>query len=143
MNREKAHNRHRRRQQRLAEAWCGEGVSLADAMNRCGVSAATLRAWMDDAGFEQAIRLQLRIRQQEGRIIIGRSAPKAAEKLTGMLQLNDKEETARKACLDVLSLGGQFERQVQEALAGTDSGTAEKLPDATAQKLLRALTEDE
>jgi hypothetical protein len=119
-------------------------MSLADAMRQCNVSEATLRQWMKEPEFQQAIRLQLRIKQQEGRIVIERSVPKAANKLIELLNGKEgKEETARKACLDILSLGGQFEREAKEANDMQNDGIIEGLSDEAAEKILQALSEGE
>jgi len=118
-------------------------------MSQCGISPKTFADWMDDSSLHAALQLQFRIKLMEGRSIIGRAVPMAAAKLVELLCKDsaqaagsdkNRDEAIRKTCLDILSLGNAYE----QSIACQDKpDTAPLLSDEEAEKLIRALTEDE
>lgn len=138
-----------RRQQRFCEVlYRSADVSLADAMRQCSVSPKTVAEWMDESGLQQALHLQFRIKMMEGRSIIGRAVPMAAAKLVELLAEDaddnagrkSRDETIRKACLDILSLGSAYEQAIDCRNAQHPD---QMLSDEEAEKLIAALTQDD
>ena len=75
----------------------------------------------------------------QSNLIVSRYAPVAAARLVELTE-SDKEETARKACLDVISMPTKFFEELKEK-----KKTRPKLnmSDETAAKVLKILAEDQ
>ncbi len=98
------------------------------------ISRNLLNRWLADEAFKKQFDERVESAYRQSELIIARYAPLAAAKLVQLTE-SDKEETARKACLDIISL-----RRPTERLATADSQSVEtQLSDETAARLLAAL----
>jgi hypothetical protein len=104
------------------------------------VSRSLFERWLADERLAEQFEQRIVRVQRQSRMILARYAPTAAVKL---MQLTDSknQETARKACLDILSLhtssGGQASPDVSSDSAPASSIQA--LSPETASRLLAAL----
>jgi hypothetical protein len=104
------------------------------------VSPSLFERWLTDERLAQQFERRIAGAQRQSRMILARYAPAAAVKL---MKLTDSEnqETARKACLDILSLHasptGQESPEV--SLAPAPAPSAQALSAETASRLLAAL----
>jgi hypothetical protein len=108
--------------------------------------------WLSDQRFVQAFEEHVARSVLESRLIIARYAPLAAAKLVRLTD-SDSPETARKACLDIISQDRRQETNPQINLgakrlapqftagSGPDSQGPTELSPETAGKLLVALAE--
>jgi hypothetical protein len=67
------------------------------------VSPRLYRKWQADDAFIEQFERRIAAAYRRSAALLARSAPKAAAKLVQLTQC-DKEETARKACLDIISM---------------------------------------
>ncbi|RKY23980.1 MAG: hypothetical protein DRP62_04830, partial [Planctomycetota bacterium] len=74
--------------------------------------------------------------------LIARYAPLAAAKLV-QLTGSEKEETARKACLDIISLPTLAAKKTSQSNPDKIGKHREQMPEQTASRLLAALAEIE
>ena len=119
--------------QDLLEADMDESETLA----KHKISTAIYRKWLADEVFADELNFRIESAKRHSRLIIARYAPVAAVKLVKLTEC-EKEETARKACLDIIALPGPEDKPNQ-----TESDPAcqpiEPLSPETAGKLLEFL----
>ncbi len=115
----------------------------AEVLEKHSVSNRLYSKWLRDEVFSGELRFRIESGQRQSELIIARYAPAAAAKLVALTE-SGKEETARKACLDIISLPvsfGQPERQDVPEKNGLNSEAG--LSPALAGKLLAALAKEE
>lgn len=114
------------------------GLDEAEVLAKHKVGTRLYRAWLGDELFADELKFRIDSARRTGELIIARYTPVAAAKLVGLID-SDKDETVRRACLDIMSAG----RQQEEAIR--DSGDSDQhqpdLPPALASKLLAVLAE--
>lgn len=113
-------------------------------LDKYNVSKNLYNRWLADDCFIEQFNKRIARAYRQSELIIAKYAPLAAAKL---VQLTDceKAETARKACLDILSLptlaGKNAAVSTENAVSGVpDSG---QLSAETASRLLAALAEEQ
>ena len=111
-------------------------------LGRHKVSRNTYNRWRAGGGFDEELSRRIASAQRQSELIIARYSVVAAAKLVQLTE-SEKEETARKACLDIISLPKLTARQPDPAdKTQTDAEKRfEQLPPETAGKLLAALAE--
>jgi len=113
-----------------------DGLDEAEVLIKHKVSTNLYRRWLADGPFADELRFRIESARRTGELIIARYTPTAAIKLVGLID-SEKDETVRRACLDILSPP----RQQDEATS--DSATANEnhpdLPPDVASKLLEVL----
>jgi hypothetical protein len=117
------------------------GGDEAAVLQKHNISREDWQKWQSDKDFNDAIAARLESAKIQSRIILAKYLPVAAAKLVQLCG-SDKEETARRACLDVL---GMRKAIAAEANADEDEETQENpetLDAATASKILAALADD-
>jgi hypothetical protein len=100
--------------------------------------------WLADEQFVAELARRAANARLQSEVLIARYSLLAAAKLVQLTE-STKEETARKACLDIISLpkiGAQQTEQPDKSTKNSDN-PAEQLPEATASRLLAALAEAE
>jgi hypothetical protein len=115
--------------------------SEVEVLKKHKISTQLYKGWLaDDEMFadEFAFRAQAGKRQCE--LIIANYAPAAAAKLIALTQ-GQKEETTRKACLDIISLPLELTQQKRKKEA-QDKDAAENISDEIASKMLEILAGD-
>ena len=113
-------------------------------LDKYNVSRTLYNRWLADDRFVEQFNERVYRAYRQGQLIIARYAPLAAAKL---VQLTDceKTETARKACLDILSLPTFAVRNAATSTENGASGPLEssQLSADTVSKLLAALAEEQ
>ena len=108
------------------------------------VSRSTYDRWLADDSFAEQFDRRIASAHRQSELIIAKYAPLAAAKLVQLTE-SAKEETARKACLDIISLPkiGAKEAERPDKTKKDSGNPAEQLPEATVSRLLAALAEAE
>lgn len=124
-----------------------EGMDETEAIGKHGVSAGLFRKWLGQEAFAEEVdyRLDSALRQSEFKL--ARYAPKAAERLIALTNM-EKEETARRACLDIIASCKQRSAMAQapspeKTPAEENLQVSSHLTPETASRLLKALAADE
>jgi len=107
------------------------------------VSRIVYDRWLADDNFTEQFEARIASAHRQSELIIARYAPLAAAKLV-QLTASENQETARKACLDIISLPKVGAAKTEGAdKAGKDNEKqAERLSAETASRLLAALAEE-
>ena len=118
-------------------------MNEAEVLKKHGVNNRLYSQWLCDEVFSGELRFRIESGQRQGELIIASYVPVAAAKLVALTE-SSKEETARKACLDIISLPVSFvqpEREDVPDKKGVDPEAG--LSPALAGKLLAALAKEE
>ena len=110
-------------------------------LDKYNVSKTLYNRWLADDRFIEQFNERVYRAYRQSELIIARYAPLAAAKLV-QLTACEKEETARKACLDILSLPTSADKSAVTSTEKAVSGPLE-LPAETASRLLAALAEEQ
>ena len=102
------------------------------------ISRITYGRWLADAEFEAELNRRIDTARLLGKILIAKYSLAAAAKLVQLTD-SEKEETARKACLDIISLPNPAGQKSIEC----DEVAEEVISDETAERLLAALAAEE
>ena len=113
------------------------------------VSPSLYNRWLADERFVEQFNERIGRFFRQSELIIARYAPLAAAKLVALTEC-DKEETARKACLNIMSFRGLFSSGRHDhcqsvavpATAKQSTTPTEQLSPQTASRLLAALAEE-
>ena len=107
------------------------------------VSRDVYNKWLADADFAEEFDRRIASAHRQSELIIARYAPLAAAKLVQLTE-SENQETARKACLDIISFPKIAAKEAERPdKTKKDSGNpAEQLPEATVSKLLAALAKE-
>lgn len=111
-------------------------------LEKHNVSRAVYNRWLADEQFDDEFSRRIASAHRQSELIIARYAPLAAAKLVQLTD-SEKEETARRACLDIISLpkfAAKESEQSSEPQSASDK-QAELLPPTTCSILLAALAE--
>jgi hypothetical protein len=108
------------------------------------ISRNVYSRWLAEGLFASEFDRRIASAHRQSAAIIAKYAPLAAAKLVQLTE-SDKEETARKACLDIISLPALLDKKMTQP---TEPQTAEsqrqqQITEQTAGRLLAALAEDE
>jgi hypothetical protein len=79
------------------------GLGEYETLKKHNITQARYRKWLRNGLFAHEINLRIESAMRQGKLAMARCLPKAAKRLTN-LTASQKDETARKACLDVISL---------------------------------------
>ena len=131
-----------RRQQAVIDDLFNGELDEQAVLARHNVSHALYNRWLADERFAERFERRIAQAYRSGRIVLARYATAAAVKL---IELTDckKEETARKACLDIITLHCPTQGNAgstTRAAAETAPADAE-LPPETASRILAALAQ--
>lgn len=101
--------------------------------------------WLAEERFAERFKQSLNGLNRQSELIIARYASLAAARLVQLTE-SEKQETARKACLDIISfsLPMKAASKVEQAGKGRKDGEkrTERLPTRTASRLLAALADE-
>ena len=103
----------------------------------------TYDKWLEDKLFAERFKQYVNGLKRRSELLMAKYSCLAAAKLVE-LTASGKDETARKACLDIISLpkiGPQKTEHPDKGKKDSDN-PAEQLPEATASRLLAALAEE-
>ena len=108
------------------------------------VSRSVYNRWLADGDFVEEFDRRIASAHRQSAALIARYAPLAAAKLVQLTE-SENQETARKACLDIISLPKIAAPKTEQSYKAKkdDDDPAEQLSEATVSKLLAALAEAE
>lgn len=112
-------------------------------LDKYKVRRSTYDRWLADKVFAERFKRYVNNMRRRSELLMAKYSCLAAAKLVE-LTASGKDETARKACLDIISLpkiGPQKTEQSDKGKKDSDE-QAEQLPEATASRLLAALAEE-
>ncbi len=127
----------------IEDLFAGE-LDEASVLAKHKVSRHLYEKWLADERFNEAFNKLIARAHRQGLLIIARYAPLAASKLVQLTE-SDSQETARKACLDIISMGSA--RLAGPGAPGAPVNGSElqqspaELSPATASRLLAVLAE--
>ncbi|MBN2128350.1 MAG: hypothetical protein JW741_02600 [Sedimentisphaerales bacterium] len=112
-------------------------------LDKHGVSRAVYHRWLAEERFAAALEQRIVHSYRQSRVILARGAAKAADNLIGLAG-SEKGETARKACLDIISLHSPDRADAkQDPAAKQKPGPpTPQLSPETASRLLAALAQE-
>jgi len=112
-------------------------------LDRHKVSRNVYDRWLTDGLFVSEFDRRIMSAHRQSAALIARYAPLAAAKLVQLTE-SDKEETARKACLDIISLQALFDKRIAQPGESQTEQTQplQKITEQTASRLLAALAEE-
>lgn len=106
------------------------------------VSRNIYNNWLGDETFTDEFNRRIRFAHLQSQVLIARYAPLAAMKLVQLTE-SEKEETARKACLDIIKLPKPSAEKGDELCQSSSAETVgQELSKKTVSRLLSALAED-
>lgn len=111
------------------------------------VSRNLYNRWLDDGLFVSEFDRRVISAHRQSAALIARYAPLAAAKLVQLTE-SDKEETARKACVDIISMPALLDKRMaysnESQTSDPDvSSQTQQLSEATVSRLLAALAQEE
>jgi hypothetical protein len=117
------------------------GLNKYESLEKNKISPSRYKLWLKSKLFRQELLARFDAEKRQGKFVMARCIPQAAEKLSELIG-SEKPEIARKACVDVLSL--QKTGVEQEALENVQSRDQQpKISDDKAERMLAILAEDE
>jgi hypothetical protein len=128
-------------QKAVLEDLLQNGMSEQEAMQKHNVSIYRYRKWLANGLFARELNLSIESTMRQKIIAMARSLPNTAARLVSLTS-SQKDETARKACLDIMSKQiSNLPNQIDQT-AATDN---EPLPisDEKAARMLDILAEKE
>ncbi|MHC4543517.1 MAG: hypothetical protein ACYTDW_04450 [Planctomycetota bacterium] len=99
--------------------------------------------WLADELFVSEFDLKIMSAHRQSAVLIAKYAPLAAAKLVQLTE-SDKEETARKACMDIISLPALLDKRIVQPgeLQSTETQLPQQLTEQAAGRLLAALADE-
>ena len=99
----KKKNRLRKEQMALIDSLFSGNMSEEQILSKHNVRRSLYRKWLTNESFNEELKFRMESARRQSELIIARYAPFAAAKLVELME-SEKEETARKACLDIISV---------------------------------------
>ncbi len=109
-------------------------------LDKYNVKRPAFEKWLADERFIEQFNERIIRSFRQSRLIIARYAPLAAAKLVE-LTASENQETARKACLDIISMDSQRYLGFQDGTSDERQVTSGELSPETAGKILAVLAE--
>ena len=100
INRQRGHLS--RKQLAVLDDMFKNGLTEQETLEKHNISPCRYRKWLENGLFEQEFNDRIDSATRQSRLVMARYLPWAAERLI-QLTASEKDETARKACLDVIS----------------------------------------
>lgn len=130
-----------KRQMAVIEDLLAGDLDEQAVLNKHGIKSALFDRWLADEHFTEALGLRIARSYRTGQVILASYATLAASKLTVLTQC-DREETARKACLDLITMRSTASKQPPiNATQATEKPAESNLSPETASRILAALAE--
>jgi hypothetical protein len=129
-----------KKQLKLIDELCEAGLDEAEVLSRNGVSTRLFRRWLGDEAFSAELQFRIDSARRQSRLIIARYAPVAAAKLVALTE-SQNQETARKACLDIISTG-QTDNNNRTEPGPAGEEPSEEISPQLAGRLLAALANE-
>lgn len=104
------------------------------------IKKSAYNRWLADENFQAELVSRIKTARLLSEVLIARYSAVAAAKLVQLTE-SEKEETARKACLDIISPSQRDDTQNRPDKPGEDKPQLPELSDETASRLLAVLAE--
>ena len=126
----------------IEEMFSGE-LDEQGVLDKHKVSRNLYNKWLADEGFANEFDRRIVSAYRQSEFIIARYAPLAAAKLVQLTE-SQSQETARKSCLDIISLPQAVVKKTQGPGGGSraDEREGPELSDETVSKMLAVLAEE-
>ena len=112
-----------------------------EVLEKHNISPGRYRRWLKNGLFVQEIDDRIEAAMRQSKLVMAKWLPLVAERLA-QLTISEKDETARKACLDVISLYSHgTEQKTAQNAQPVQAKEIKPLPPEIASKLLAALVE--
>jgi hypothetical protein len=132
-----------KKQRAVIEDMFKNGLSEHEVLEKYKIHPCRYRDWLENGLFTQEINNRIESAMRQSKLVMARWLPLAAERLA-QLTISEKDETARKACLDVISLHTpEAEQKTAQNAQTVQAKEIKPLPPEMASKLLAALAEIE
>ena len=119
------------------------GLTEPETLEKHNIRPCRYRKWLEKGLFSQEINDRFEAAVRQSNIVMARWLPLTAERLA-QLTISEKDETARKACLDVISLHTpESEQKTTQNAQTVQAKEIKPLPPEIASKLLAALAEND
>ena len=126
----------------IDDLFAGE-LSEFEVLKKHGVRTVVYRRWLGTKVFSGELAFRIEGAQRESAIMIAKYARVAAVKLVELTG-NDKGETARRACLDIVSGAGVGRvKKEGESAVGEKEKFDGKISPKAASRLLKTLAEED
>ena len=112
-------------------------MSEAEVLEKHKVSRYIYTKWLNDGNFIEYFYQRIKGFSMQSSLIVSRYAPVAAARLVELTE-SEKDETARKACLDVISMP----EKIVEGRSDKEDGVKLDISDETASKVMKILADD-
>jgi len=131
-----------RRQRAVIEDLFTSEMEDEEVLAKHNVAPALYSRWLSDERFVEQFERRIAQAYHASRVTLARYAPVAAGKLITLTDC-EKEETARKACLDIVTFNATATGTATQSTAPREAQTPSnvELPPEVASRLLTALTE--
>ena len=127
------------KQRAVIEDMFKNGLSEHEVLEKYKIYPYRYRNWLANGLFTQEINNRIEAAMRQSKLAMARWLPLAAERLA-QLTISEKDETARKACLDIISLHTlETEKKAAQNAQTVQAKEIKPLPPEIASKLLAAL----
>jgi len=132
-----------KRQLTVIEEMFAGNLDEPEVLKKHRVTPALYNRWLTDERFTQAFEQRMARAYRAGHIFLARHSTEAANKLA-KLAACEKEEIARRACLDIINMHQcPVPRVPTNAAPNTGESPEATLPPETVSRILAALAEPE
>ena len=120
------------------------GLSERETLEKHKVSPSRYRRWLENGVFRRELDIGIESASRQAKLTAALSLPKASARLAELIN-SEKDETARKACLDIIKLQKTDEeaQAARKAEQDEDQNEFADMSDAKASKILAILAEDD
>ncbi len=120
------------------------GLDEQAVLEQHKVSRNVYSRWLADGLFVSEFDRRIMSAHRQSAALIARYVLLAAAKLVHLTE-SDKEETARKACLDIISLQALLDKRIAQPSQSqtTETQPLQQITEQTASRLLAALAQEE
>ena len=131
------------KQRAVIEDMFKNGLSEHEVLEKYKIYPYRYRNWLKNGLFAQELDNRIEAARRQSELAMARWLPLATERLA-QLTISEKDETARKACLDIISLHTlEAEQKTAQNAQTVQAKEIKPLPPEVASKLLAALVEIE
>jgi len=129
-----------KRQHQLIDALITSKCDEQTILTEHKISRATYQKWLAEPAFLEQFELRRAMAHRRSRAIIAHHAHKAADRLFTLIT-EGKGETARKACLDIISMAGNSTSGPATPPQEDKPADSPQIPPEAAARILAALAE--
>lgn len=141
MQMKRKYHRLGKRQRAVITDMFENGLTKSQALEKNKVPKWLFRKWQANDFFVEQSRERVREATQQSSLVVARIFPQAAKRLAELI-ISEKDEIARKACLDLVSLRKADIEQEQTEKA-EDEDEPLDISDEKASRMLAILAEDD